>query len=527
MVGNIRSLATAYDSTWRSPPRRLIGLVLGIGFAMLITLILCATVLAADAPVAARTSALFVQGGLAATVGSLVDVPIGFDSGGAHVAALSFSLDYDSECLALSPDDQNHDGLPDAFMLDAPTQFIPSIDMNPGNQQGRVDVILADYIPPLAALRDSAALFTIQFRIICPLAPGLVFDAHVDFATTPVAGFSDPSGYDLPGVARGGAVQVIGAIPGATPTPIETTTPPAGSPTPTATATAPVPNSVVLIEVMALPEQLTYADRSVIFVLDYVVLEAESDVMLSIPVPQHTYFDATASTLGWQCDSDIVNRKCQFALYETTRQSSMNGRLFFAVGLNWPLPAKVTQIEFVGTIETKGEPSSQIQSLVLPLHSVDVIPQIGDLALDLNTVTPELVAGRDHELPYTFTYTNSGQTVLHAVEFYLILPVSATVRRPSEEIFAWECASTASNQVVCTVMLNEIQPGAQGQAPFMLVLEASSLRNMSAIALVVYAVHEGIVLSSDASGVPIRQFWEPDVGGTKYFLPFIGDSYAR
>lgn len=479
----------------------------------------------APAILASRAPAIFVQGGLAGPVGGLVDVPIAFDSVGDHVAALSFSLDYDDTCLALDPTDQNHNGVPDAIVIDAPTQFFPSITVNPGGQKGRLNVVLADYIPPLAALRDTAALLTIQFRIVCPVAPGDTDYAVVGFAETPAVGFSDNAGRDLPGVARAGVVQVIGAIPGSTPTPTVTPTPLAGSPTPTLIPTAPstpLPPPPMVLEVSAWPERITRADRSVIFILDYVLLTTKSNVALDILVPEHSYFDTAASTFGWQCGSELVNRHCQFPLYDTTHPNSLNGRLFFAVGLNWPLPAAVTQLEWTATVMVNGEPSQQIQHLVLPVLPIDTSPVATTLTLDLSTTTAELIAGRDHELLYTFAYTNSSQTALPGIAFHLALPPATTIHAAPGAAFGWNCIVVTGGQQECTLPVDDIQPGATGKEQFVLSLAPARYREtMSAVVLVVYATQYDRVISSHSLVVQMLEPPENEPGPIRLFLPLI------
>ena len=537
----MRSFLMADGSTPPLSQYRSTSGLLGAVFALFITLVLYTALVAADttepaahllqnidAPAApaltSNVTTLFVQGGLAAPVGSLVDVPLALDTAGAHVAGLSFSLDYDANCLALDPADGDRNGLPDAIVIDAPAQFRASASVNPGGRQGRLDVMLIDYIPPLAALRDTPALITIQFRVICPLAPGLIDYAYVRFASTPAVGFSDNEGRDLPGVAREGVVQIIGAIPSETPTPTATLFIPFGSPTPTLIATAPstpIPPPLVLIETLVAPQRITRSDRSMIFIVDYVVLTTMSNVTLSIRVPEHTYFDMTASTLGWQCGTEIVNRQCQFPLYETNRQTSMSGRLFFAVTLNWPLPAQVTQIEFTSLIQVNGVPSNQIQHLILPVLTMDA-PQSGALTLDLQTNTAELVTELDHELAYTLTYTNSSQTVLQAVTFHLVLPPAATIRPAPDTSFDWACWLVATGQPECTFEVSELEPGAKGQAQFILNLAPPTRRNaVSAVVVVVYASQEGRVVSSNSAVVPIRQPLATDPDRRRLLLPLI------
>ncbi len=324
-------------------------------------------------------------------------------------------------------------------------------------------------------------------------------------------------------------MQIIGTIPGETQTPTQTPVAPIGSPTPTLIATAPstpMPPPMILIETLAAPERITRSDRSVIFIVDYVVLTTMSNIMLSIRVPEHTHFDVTASTLGWQCGTEVVNRACQFPLYETNRQMSMNGRLFFAVTLNWPLPAQVTQIELTSLIQVNGVPSNQTQHLVLPVLATDA-PQPGTLTLALQTNTAELVAELDHELAYTFTYTNSSQTALQAVTFHLVLPLGAALRPAPGASFDWACWLVATGQPECTFEVSELQPGAKGQALFILNLASPTRRKaISAVVVVAYASQAGRVLSSNSAVVPIRQAIATDPDRRRLFLPLITNEPA-
>jgi hypothetical protein len=473
----------------------------------------------ASAVVSAGAPTLYVPGGLAAKAGELVEVPIAFDSFGTHVAALSFSLDYDEECLAFQPGDQDANGLPDAFSVHASGQFFPLVTWHPHHSHGELDVILADYIPPLAALPDTAALFTIQFRTICPVALGFKQEADVRFAATPAVGFSDPLGRDLPGIARDGVVQVIGAGD-ATVTPMQTPLP--FSPTPTLIPTAPstpTPAPMVFLELAAWPERVTRAERGIILSLGYVILTAMDDITLKVMLPTYVQFNDMTSTVGWQCEDSAATPTCQFPLYRQTGQNSMSGRVFFGVLLGGLLPLEVTQLEFTTTLVINGEAGYQIQQLLVPLLPTDVTPPSRRLALDVSTNTSELLIGRDHTLAYSFTYTNTSPAVLAEIDFYLLLPSVDAVRLAAEGQSDWLCASEGTEQQLCTFSIAELDLGAQRQAPFILELvQVSRLKEMYGLITVVYAVCEGRLLDSDVVVVPIQQ----DHGESNFmFLPLV------
>jgi hypothetical protein len=141
--------------------------------------------------------------------------------------------------------------------------------------------------------------------------------------------------------------------------------------------------------------------------------------------------------------------------------------------------------------------------------------------LTLQTLSPELITGRDHELLYSFAYTNSGQITLKAVELRLVLPSVATVRAPARGTLRWNCPPAATEQDVCTWFTPEIQPYGHGQTPFLLQLEPSTVLKMGAVILVAFALQEDRVLSRATSIVPIRQSAEGPHDDTLLFLPVI------
>lgn len=457
---------------------------------------------------AASMPTLFVHGGLAAPVGSVVDVPIAFDSGGTHVAALSFSLGYDHGCLALDLADQDKNGLPDAITFNAPGQFFPSIAASSSDYEGRIDVVLADYIPPLAALHDTIALVTIRFRIVCPVPPGLMQNAHLRFAAVPAVGFSGPTGHPIAGASYGGTVQVIGALPEPSPTLTQTTPPPPPpppSPTPTPGGTIPPPQ--VALEIAAWPERMTRTDRSVFLILDYIVLMSAGDATISALVPQAVQVDATSSTPGWLCETSPMDSQCLLLLPRRTLQHNPSGRLFLAMEVDSPLLDEITQLDFAATLQTNDGLSSQTQHLILPVLSAEPPPTLSELILDLVTETSELVTELDHQLSYTLTYTNTSNAALQGVEFHLIVPATGAVRSPVEDTVDWHCLSVANRQSVCTLQVDKIEPGAPRQQQFVLELEEpAQLQEMSGLAVAIFATRSGKILSTASSLVPIRQY---------------------
>ncbi len=109
------------------------------------------------------------------------------------------------------------------------------------------------------------------------------------------------------------------------------------------------------------------------------------------------------------------------------RASRGRGRLFFALELNWLLPAQITQIDIVAIVKVSGQVNNQTQHFLLPVFASAGAPPRA-LLLDLSTTLSAVEVEHDHELTYTFSYTNSRQGVLDAMTFHLLLPPGATIR---------------------------------------------------------------------------------------------------
>lgn len=182
--------------------------------------------------------------------GEVVQVPVNFSSGGQGIAGTTFSIDFDESCLRLDTADHNSDGLPDSVHILVRGGFQTSVSVDINDSDGEVDVTIADYSPPFAALVDQT-LLSLDFTVICTPDPSETRSAMIGFSQLPRPSFSDADGRDVAGSSVAGAVHVLGSqvdtrtptvtsIPTATATPSATATTASGATnpaTPTATAT--------------------------------------------------------------------------------------------------------------------------------------------------------------------------------------------------------------------------------------------------------------------------------------------------
>lgn len=179
---------------------------------------------------------LQISADLTTTAGSVITVPLRYTGNGLAVSAISFSLDLDQTCLAFDPSDGNQDGRPDAMTLYLPPGLNAIIAVDLTDEDGEVDVIIADLFPPFVTVPDRAPLLTLQLRAICQPDPGAIRTGAIGFSPDPEPSFGSPTGGSIQGTALDGLVTIVG--PPVTMTPTPTTTPLPGS-TPTLVPTAP------------------------------------------------------------------------------------------------------------------------------------------------------------------------------------------------------------------------------------------------------------------------------------------------
>ncbi|MCE7987352.1 MAG: hypothetical protein DYG89_39800 [Caldilinea sp. CFX5] len=206
--------------------------------------------------------ALSIAAGQVVTAGQAIQVPIAFQSNGHAIAAMIFSVDFDEQCLALDPTDQNQDGRPDAISWQLPAGQMASVVVDLSDSDGELDFTIADYFPPFIVVPDRAALVTLTLNTTCQPAPGTSITAAVAFSTGPAPSFGSTSGASVAGSATDGSVIIHSSTPEPTMTPTATTTvlptltptlvatvSPATTPTPTATPTLiPTAPSKTMIE---------------------------------------------------------------------------------------------------------------------------------------------------------------------------------------------------------------------------------------------------------------------------------------
>ncbi|MCP3939671.1 MAG: YncE family protein, partial [Actinomycetia bacterium] len=151
---------------------------------------------------------LSIASGIPAAEDEPVDADVVFAASGSAVAATTFSLDYDEDCLFFDPIDFDPvDGIPDNLAIHVPGDFTVTAFHDVGDSDGEIDISIVDLSPPFATLPDGQ-LVTATFTATCsPEVPGHI-DADVGFSADPAASFSDDAAQDLDGTTVDGSVRI-------------------------------------------------------------------------------------------------------------------------------------------------------------------------------------------------------------------------------------------------------------------------------------------------------------------------------
>lgn len=139
---------------------------------------------------------------LNATTDELVTMPVAFNPGTYNVSAVVFSIDFDQTLLFFDNTDINGDSIPDSIVFNVPASFSVSASYDPTDTDGEIDIVIADYSPPLASL-PAGNIVNIQFTT--GITSGI---AAVGFSADPPPSFGTTSGAGIGGIITHGSITI-------------------------------------------------------------------------------------------------------------------------------------------------------------------------------------------------------------------------------------------------------------------------------------------------------------------------------
>ena len=140
-------------------------------------------------------------------VNSAGQATLNFQSFGYGIGATTFSLDFDSTCLALDGADADGNGMPDGIVATPPSGFVMTSSYDATDSDGEIDIAIYALTAPVPTLPDGL-LATLTFTATCDPGPGTTQVAPIDFSPDPTFAFADTSGATVPGYAMPGSIIV-------------------------------------------------------------------------------------------------------------------------------------------------------------------------------------------------------------------------------------------------------------------------------------------------------------------------------
>ncbi len=193
-----------------------------IGCGALVALLLFQKPGALSAETATTGPLLSVPATVQAGSPGVVTIPLRFQRNNTGVTSIAFAMELEETCLTQIEEGPEAAGRLVRFHL--PPQFNGAATYHAREDGGgQLQVVVADYIPPLSTLPDMDPLLELTLDLNCVLEPGEVIEIPLTFSESPPASFGSTIGRSVPGSTRDGIIQVVEGVP--TPTPTLTPTP--------------------------------------------------------------------------------------------------------------------------------------------------------------------------------------------------------------------------------------------------------------------------------------------------------------
>jgi uncharacterized repeat protein (TIGR01451 family) len=193
-------------------------------------------------------------------------------------------------------------------------------------------------------------------------------------------------------------------------------------------------------------------------------------VVITETVPANTSFNAAASApTTWDCaDGSGPGTTCRTAIGEVA--VSGGGSVTFAVTVDDPLPADVTQVANTASIGDDGThgpdltPENNTSSDTTPVVAVAPDLQIFKTDGGITTAPGDVVA-------YTLTYTNVGNITATGVVITETVPPNTSFNAPASAPTTWSCDDGSAPGTTCTTSVGSLAPNGVGTAIFALTVD--------------------------------------------------------
>lgn len=152
-----------------------------------------------------------------------VAVPLRFARNNSGITSMAFGLELDHPCLAAIA--ETPDAVGDLVTFHVPPQFRGSASFHAHNGGGQLQIVVADYTPPLSTLPDLDVLLELRLQLTCEPTPDAPITIPLTFSTVPPPSFGNTLGRSVAGAVHDGSLVVEYGFENPTPTPTPTPDP--------------------------------------------------------------------------------------------------------------------------------------------------------------------------------------------------------------------------------------------------------------------------------------------------------------
>jgi uncharacterized repeat protein (TIGR01451 family) len=205
-------------------------------------------------------------------------------------------------------------------------------------------------------------------------------------------------------------------------------------------------------------------------------------VTLTETVPANSRFNAAASTAGWSCaDGSPAGTTCVLNAGALAGGGG-SGSALFAVTVDNPLPAGVTQVAnsaLVGDDGANGADPAPGNNSASDTTPISAAP---DLRLSKWADTSTTAPGET--IIYTLAYTNSGSIAATGVVITETVPLNTHFDAQASGTTVWSCADGSGPGTICTTSLGSlvVGVGGVGRVTFAVIVDPNLPTSAGAIA---------------------------------------------
>lgn len=197
--------------------------------------------------------------------------------------------------------------------------------------------------------------------------------------------------------------------------------------------------------------------------------QGATGVVINEVVPEHTTFDAGASTSGWSCaDGSAGGTTCTFSIGGVA--GSASGTVTFAVNVDSPASAGAEQIVNSAGIEDDGANGADVDES----DNSDSTQTILDAAPELTLEKSDGGAspGSGDSLIYSLALANVGDQTANGVILTETVPANTTFDATNSDA-RWACAPDDDAGSLCTLSLgDELDSGTDISFPFAVTIDS-------------------------------------------------------